>query len=128
MWFQILTWTIAVFSIIGVVLNIQKKRSCFYFWSGTNASWVVIDFARGIYAQAVLFFVYFVLAIWGIIAWKKPEATPEQKEIVKLRGYLYTAADILKEVSCESPGYDAFIRAEGWSKEIIKILQEKKAA
>lgn len=69
-WFSLATWVLTAGAITGVILNIKKKRSCFYIWAVTNASWAVIDFYKGIPAQGVLFSVYFVLAIWGIYEWK----------------------------------------------------------
>ncbi len=69
--FTFLTWILAVLSIIGVVLNIKKKRICFYIWTVTNASWMTVDFIKGIHAQSFLFLIYTGLAVWGIIEWKK---------------------------------------------------------
>lgn len=65
----VFTWVVTVFSVIGVILNIQKKRACFYIWAVTNASWAIVDALEGIYAQSCLFTVYFCLAIWGIKKW-----------------------------------------------------------
>jgi len=65
------TWGLTLFSIIGVILNIKKKKSCFYIWAGTNFAWMVVDYVSGLYAQAFLFLIYFGLAIWGIIAWRR---------------------------------------------------------
>ena len=69
-WFTIVTWVFTAGAITGVILNIKKKRSCFYIWTVTNGAWAIVDFAKGIPAQGVLFTVYFGLAIWGIIEWK----------------------------------------------------------
>jgi len=60
-----------VFVLIGVVLNIKRKRACFYIWLFTNASWAAVDFYKGIPAQGVLFTIYTALAVWGIIEWKE---------------------------------------------------------
>ena len=68
--FQIISWTLTIAALIGVVLNIKRKRICFHIWMVTNAGWALVDLSRGIYAQAFLFFIYFLLAIWGIFAWK----------------------------------------------------------
>lgn len=72
-WFTLMTWILTAGAITGVVLNIKKKRICFYIWAVTNASWAIVDFIMGIPAQGVLFTVYFGLAIWGIIAWRAPK-------------------------------------------------------
>lgn len=65
-----MTWIITIFSLIGAVLNIKKSKWCFYVWAVTNSSWMIVDFVYGLYAQSALFFVYFCLAIWGIIEWE----------------------------------------------------------
>lgn len=69
--FGIFTWILTAGAITGVILNIKKKRICFYIWAVTNASWAIVDFYKGIPAQGFLFTVYFGLAIWGIIEWRK---------------------------------------------------------
>ncbi|MCC7570657.1 nicotinamide mononucleotide transporter family protein [Candidatus Micrarchaeota archaeon] len=71
MLFNALTSLLTILSLIGVVLNIKKKQSCFIIWAVTNFSWTIVDFYREIYAQAVLFAIYFVLAIWGLVEWRK---------------------------------------------------------
>ena len=65
------TWILTGLSILGVILNIKKKRICFWIWAFTNAAWMVVDLLMGIYSQAALFAIYFILAIWGILEWKK---------------------------------------------------------
>jgi len=67
---MIWTWLITILSIIGVVLNIHKRKECFYIWAVTNFAWMVIDFYKEIYSQSALFAVYFLLAVYGIIKWR----------------------------------------------------------
>ncbi len=62
-------WIVAAFSLVGVVLNVYKKRLCFVIWAGTNFAWMVIDFKEGIPAQGVLMGLYFGLALWGLWRW-----------------------------------------------------------
>jgi len=64
-------WIVAAFSLVGVVLNIKKHRLCFAIWAVTNFAWMVIDIKEGIYAQATLMGVYFVLALWGLYEWRR---------------------------------------------------------
>jgi nicotinamide riboside transporter PnuC len=64
------TWIVAIISLIGVVLNVRQDRRCFYLWIVTNTAWMVIDYTRGLYAQAFMFLVYFCLAVWGLYSWK----------------------------------------------------------
>jgi nicotinamide riboside transporter PnuC len=65
-----MTWALAGLSIVGVILNIKRSRAGFLLWCATNASWAIIDYRAGLYAQSVLFVVYFILAVWGFYAWK----------------------------------------------------------
>ena len=68
-----MTWILTALSLLGVVLNIKKQKSCFLIWGVTNAAWAIIDFRAGIPAQGLLFTVYFGLAIWGLIEWRRHE-------------------------------------------------------
>lgn len=65
------TWVLSILSIIATVANIYKKRWCFYIWALTNLSWVLVGIKTKVYAQSFMFFMYFLLAIWGIICWKR---------------------------------------------------------
>lgn len=67
----VITWTLTALSLLGVILNIKKRRECFYIWVFTNAGWAIVGFHAGIPAQGALFSVYFALAIWGIYQWKR---------------------------------------------------------
>lgn len=69
--FEIFKWTLALASLAGVVLNIRRRRECFYVWAVTNAAWTGVDLYHGIWAQSVLQFTYFGLAIWGLREWKE---------------------------------------------------------
>ena len=64
-------WIVTAFAIVGVVLNIKKRKECFYVWLCTNTIWMVYDYTIGAVAQSALFAVYVGLAVWGIIAWRK---------------------------------------------------------
>lgn len=69
--FTTMTGLLTVLAIVGVVLNIHKKRLCFYIWFVTNSSWAVIDFYKGIPMQGLLFVIYTGLALYGIVKWKE---------------------------------------------------------
>ena len=69
--FNILTGLLTILALIGVILNIKKKRACFYIWVVTNSSWCIIDFYKGIPMQSILFGIYAVLSVYGIIEWNK---------------------------------------------------------
>ena len=65
------SWFISALALVGVVLNIYKVRWCFAVWLCTNCAWMIVDFAAGLYAQAALFAVYTVLAVWGLVRWAR---------------------------------------------------------
>ena len=71
-----LHWLLAAASLVGVVLNIRRRRTCFAIWTVTNASWCVVDARAGLGSQAVLMAVYAGLAVWGFVAWRIPDGTP----------------------------------------------------
>ena len=65
-WIQ---WPIAVAALVGVILNIKKRRLCFIVWFTTNVAWAIVDWGAGLHAQAALFAVYAGLAVYGWICW-----------------------------------------------------------
>ena len=64
-------WIVTVLAVAGVILNIKKRRECFYVWAFTNTAWMFYDYSIGAVAQSALFAVYVVLALWGIYEWRK---------------------------------------------------------
>lgn len=70
---QIIPYIITALSIIGTVGNSCKKVWGFYLWLCTNAFWCAFNVVHQSYAQAILYAVYFILAIVGIVKWKKGE-------------------------------------------------------
>lgn len=70
MTWTVLSWIMSAVALFGTILNAEMNIYGFIFWLISNL-YMVIRFAYiGEYAQAVLFFIYFILAIRGIIAWK----------------------------------------------------------
>lgn len=70
---EIVAWVLSVVSVTGVVLNIYKIRACFILWIFTNGFWMCYDIYRQVYPQDALFFVYFCLAVWGTVKWRKAD-------------------------------------------------------
>ncbi len=64
-------WVVAGVALVGVVLNIYKRRSCFLVWIFTNGAWCWYDFSLGAFAQSFLFLVYLGLSVWGFFRWKE---------------------------------------------------------
>lgn len=67
----IIGWAATALSIIGAILNAQKKISGFYVWLVANAIWVGYDLYLKNYPQAVLFAVYFGISSYGVWVWLK---------------------------------------------------------
>lgn len=69
----ILSWVMSAVALFGTILNAERNIYGFMFWLISNL-YMVIRFAYiGEYAQALLFFIYFILAIRGIISWRNKE-------------------------------------------------------
>lgn len=69
------TWILVVMGVVGVVLNNHKNKWCFAVWGVNSVAWCIIDWYHGIYSQAVLFFIYFLLAVHGWWKWTRDERT-----------------------------------------------------
>ena len=68
---ETMTWVLTVSCIIGAVFNAEKSIIGFYIWLPANLLWVHLALKTEQYAQAVLFSVYALIAIIGIINWRK---------------------------------------------------------
>lgn len=68
---EIITWIVSGLALVGTILNAEKLRAGFWLWLFTNLFWTIYDFKIGAYAQGTLFFAYFLLAIRGLIVWKR---------------------------------------------------------
>lgn len=68
-----MSWLMSAVALFGTILNAERNIYGFLFWLISNL-YMTIRFAYiGEYAQSVLFFIYFLLAIRGIAAWKKKD-------------------------------------------------------
>lgn len=65
------TWAVTAASLIGAYANVKQKAWGFILWMLTNLTWCIVDFVTGIYSQAFLMFIYFLMALWGFIEWTK---------------------------------------------------------
>lgn len=74
-----LMWIVTIASLVGVVLNIKKKRLCFIVWLCTNSLWCIYDFYIKSYAQSLLFLIYVGLAIYGIYEWRVSKDKKNEK-------------------------------------------------
>lgn len=70
----VLSWLMSAVALGGTLMNAERNKWGFCFWLVSNLYMTVRFAVIGEYAQSVLFFVYFVLAIRGIISWTKKES------------------------------------------------------
>lgn len=67
----VLNWLMSAIALTGTIFNAERNIYGFVFWIISNL-YMVIRFAYiGEYAQMCLFFVYFLLAVRGIMVWKR---------------------------------------------------------
>ncbi len=64
-------WLLAGVSLVGILLNIKKRRACFVVWIFTNVIWMIVDWQAGLVAQSVVFMAYTGLAVWGLWEWRR---------------------------------------------------------
>lgn len=69
----ILTWICSIISLLGTILNSNMNKYGNFIWIFTNMFWLIYDFSIGAYAQSLLYFIYFLLAIYGFIKWSMKE-------------------------------------------------------
>lgn len=86
------TFIVTIASIIGTVANVYQKHWCFIIWLFTNGFWCTYDFSIHQYAQGILFAVYFVLAVIGLIKWRKKAEGRKDEKIHSNRNFRYGTA------------------------------------
>lgn len=69
----ILSWVMSAIALMGTLINAERNKFGFVFWVVSNLYMCIRFFVIHEYAQSVLFFIYFLLAIRGIVAWSKKE-------------------------------------------------------
>lgn len=69
----IMSWLMSAIALAGTFMNAERNKYGFYFWLTSNLYMTVRFAVIGEYAQSVLFFIYFILAIRGIFSWSKKE-------------------------------------------------------
>ncbi len=73
-----LSWILVFISLLGNVFVIRKSVIGQWLWAFANLGWIGYDIWIGANSQAFLFFIYFLLCLWGIYAWTKD--AKKQKE------------------------------------------------
>ncbi len=62
-------WAATILSIIGAIFNAFLYKEGFYFWIVANTLWVYFGLKYKHYGMVVLFSVYFLISVVGIIYW-----------------------------------------------------------
>ena len=65
------TWCVTAVCLLGTVLNVKKRRECFYLWTLGNIAWMWYDLRCGLYSRAALDLVQLTLAVWGAWEWRR---------------------------------------------------------
>jgi len=58
----------------GTIMNAERNKLGFMFWLVSNLYMMIRFFVIGEYAQSILFFIYFILAIRGLFVWSNKES------------------------------------------------------
>lgn len=66
-----LMWLVTIASVVGTVANAQQRIWCFPVWLVANVMWAAYNVHHGAYAQAALWVVYSVLAVYGWWSWAR---------------------------------------------------------
>jgi len=67
--FDKLSWIFTTLAVIGSLANIQKLWWCFVIWTICNVYFIIHNIIRREKALAVLFFIYLIISVWGMINW-----------------------------------------------------------
>lgn len=80
-----LSWLMSGVAFCGTLMNAERNKLGFVCWLISNLYMSIRFYVIGEYAQCVLFFAYFLLAIRGIIAWSKKEKADDSAINVKIK-------------------------------------------
>ena len=67
---NILCYTVAGLGILALYLNVKKNYISWVIWIVVDLFWMLRNLIIGEHAQSILYFVYFLFAVYGIYAWK----------------------------------------------------------
>lgn len=75
-----LSGIMSIIALCGTFLNAERKSVGFLFWLVSNLYMTIRFFVIEEYAQMVLFFIYFLLAIKGIAVWERKDKQQLENE------------------------------------------------
>lgn len=79
----VLSWVMSAVALTGTIINAEKNKFGFVFWMVSNLYMTIRFAVIGEYAQMTLFFIYFLLAIRGIVVWSRKKGGTSKIEAVK---------------------------------------------
>jgi len=62
---------VMVFSIMNTFLMVKKVLQNWFYWIVIDAAAIVLYAQNGYYATIVMYSIYLILAIFGLLAWQK---------------------------------------------------------
>lgn len=68
-----IAWMLVAVALAGTVLNVRQDRRCFWLWVVSNAGLMLVHAKQKQWAQATMFAVYLLLAVWGLVSWRKEQ-------------------------------------------------------
>lgn len=79
---EIISWVFALLALTGTILNSRRNKFGFFCWIASNLWMAVTSICAGLIPQGILFFIYLILAIYGIIKWSliEQDETPKVKK------------------------------------------------
>lgn len=77
---NLLSGIMSIIALFGTILNAERNKIGFLFWLVSNLYMAIRFCVIEEYAQMVLFFVYFLLAIKGIIVWETKDKQDEKNK------------------------------------------------
>ncbi len=75
--FNIISYICMLLSLLGYYYVIKKNYIGFYYWIISNIGWIGIDLYKGIFFQALMFFIFSVVAIRGLTKWRSDKLRKE---------------------------------------------------
>ena len=73
----------AFVSLVGIILNAQKKMACWVIWLFSNVMWITYSAIEGDFPSIVLWTLFSVFNVYGWIQWRKDAKRIRQEEIDK---------------------------------------------
>lgn len=81
-----IAWLIDIIAISGNFYIIKKNPFGFVLWVISNILFIVYNLYKESNAQAFLFFVYGLFAIYGWVEWKHPHLITVFKSLINING------------------------------------------